>query len=354
MMGAYEKALRALRFEEVDHVPVVLPLVGAIYARLAGIPDEEYYADPATMLDAQIWFYEQIADVFTFPGIWPDFGAVAELGGMGARIVFSKDAPPYLHEPVLRDVKEIAGFQPPDPRKAEFTAKNLEYLKYFQQHLPDKLRKKYGFMDGHLFCGGPGEIAALMLGYEKFFYGIYDFPELIHELLRKVTDFIKAYLRAQIEIVGPPRRIYVWDHLPGMLNYQIYAQFVHPYLYEVFEFVKEAEIRLYHNENNYPHLLDLISELPCNVCHIGPKHDLSQSKTRLKKCVMGNLHPIVDLLQASEEELRHRCKTMIKTAGQGGGLWLSTAGGMAPETGLERIKIIINVANETHAGDDRI
>lgn len=346
-MKLYENALKSLRFEETERVPVVLPMVGSIYSSIAGVPDNEYYLDPSKMLEVQLSFYDKLPGVFTHPGLWPDFGAMAELGGMGAKIDFPQNAPPYMANPILNDITEITIFQPKDPRKAEFTAMVLEYLKYFYKNTPDSLKKKYGFMDGSLFCGGPGEICALILGYEKFFYAMYDYPKLLHELLRKVTDFIKEYLTAQIEIVGAPKRIYLWDHLPGMINRQAYAEYVHPYLKEVFSFVDDAEIKLYHNENNYPHLLDLVRDLPCNVCHIGPKHNLAEAKRVLNKCVMGNLYPIEDLLYASNKELKERCIMMIKTVGKGGGLWLSSAGGLAPGTTIEKMKVIIDTANET-------
>lgn len=346
-MSVYEEALRAVNFQETKHVPVVFSMTGLVYSRLAGVPDDEYYADPAKMLETQLWYHAQMPDVYTFPGIWPDFGAMAELGGMGAKVAFSKDAPPYMVGHIFNNVEEIAKFNPPDPRRAEFTAMNLAFLKYFNEHIPEKYKKEYGFIEGHLFCGGPGEIAALALGYDKFFYAVYDYPGLVHQLLRKITDFVKEYLRAQMEIVGPAKRIYVWDHIPGMLNREIYAEFVHPYLCEVFDFVKDAEIKVFHNENNYPHLMDLVAKVPCNVCHIGPKHDLVETKNVLKKCLMGNLHPIADLIEASDQELRQRCQEMIKTAGKGGGLWLSTAGGMAPQTTMHTLKLIAEVAKET-------
>lgn len=346
-MKVYENALRALNFQDIERVPVVFPMVGTIYSRLAGVPDNEYYLDPSKMLEAQLSFYEKLPGVFTFPGLWPDFGAMAELGGMGAKISFPVDAPPYMEKPILNSVEEISSFEPGDPRKAEFTARVLDYLKYFNKNVPTSIREEYGLVDGCLFCGGPGEISALILGYEKFFYGVYDHPELIHELLRKVTSFVIEYLKAQIEIVGPPRGIYLWDHLPGMLNRQVYSEFIHPYLHEVFTFVNGAQIKFYHNENNYPHLMDIVRDLPCNLCHIGPKHDLAETKRVLDKCLMGNLYPIEDVLYASDHEIIERCKMMIKAAGKGGGLWLSSGGGLAPDTTLERLKLIVEVANET-------
>ncbi|AKX95198.1 uroporphyrinogen decarboxylase [Moorella thermoacetica] len=339
----YHEILATAMFRPINpHVPVVLWAIGQTYAPFAKIPDNEYYADPAKMLEAQVKFYERFPDVLTIPGIWPDLGLMAELGALGAELEFPDDAPPQSRGGAFEDIREVENWEVPDPKKADYTSQTLDYLKYFCKHLPEEPRKKWGFLDGHIFCGGPGEISGLLLGYDKFSYAMYDYPQLVHILLRKVTDFIKSYIDAQIEIVGEPKRVIIWDHIPGMLSRELFDEFIHPYMKEVFTHVEKATLRIYHNENNYPHLLDLMRDIPANVCHIGPKHDLVESKRVLKKCVMGNVHPIQELLLGTNEEIEAKCKTIIETAGRGGGLWLSTGGGMAPETPVEKMQVLID------------
>jgi len=111
-----------------------------------------------------------------------------------------------------------------------------------------------------------------------------------------------------------------------------YRQIRLPLMNEVFTYVGQAKLRVYYNGNNYPHLLDLAKDIPANVCHVGPKHDLIQTSDTLNKCVMGNVHPIEELLRGSMDDVEKRCKRIIESAGKGGGIWLSTAGGMEPET----------------------
>ncbi len=340
----YQRMLRAMTMQPGDEVPACLWAIGQTYAPFAGIPDHQYYDDPAKMLAAQVAFYEQFPDVFTVPGIWPDMGLVPEAGALGCEVEFLKTSPPHIRRPALQDIDEAPAFTPPDPRQAPYTSQVLQNLRYFAAHLGREPRDKFGFLDGHLFLGGPGEVTALLLGYDKYAYALADKPELVHALTRKVTDFLKRYVDAQVEIVGHPRRVIIWDHLPGMLSLRTYAEFVHPYLKELFAYVAEAEIRIYHNENNYPHLLGVMKEIPATVFHIGPRHDIAATKRALGKCVMGNVHPINELLDGSEEDIVARCRQIIETAGTGGGLWLSTAGGMAPETPVERMRILVETA----------
>lgn len=346
-MNSYVNALKALNFEELERVPVVFWAIGQNYAPFSGIPDNEYYQDPAVMLDAQLKFHEHFPDLFTVPGPWPDFGGVAELGAFGAVIEFPSNAPPQVRVSPLQRIEEVDNLVAPDPRKANFTSRILKYLAYFRQHLPREMIKDFGHLDGHMFCMGPGELSALMIGYEKFIYAMYDDPQRVHRLCRIVTDFLKDYLVAMMEIVGPAKRVIIVDHFPGMISSDTYNEYVHPYLGEVFDFIKGAEIRLYHNENDYPHLLNDVKHLNANVCHVGAKHDLGKDKFILNKCLMGNIHPISTLLRGSLTDIRKSCQDIIHTAGGGGGLWLSTAGGMAPETSEDRMELILEVAAKT-------
>lgn len=330
-----------------ERMPVCLWTIGQTYAPFAGIPDDQYYADPEKMLNAQVLFHEQFPDTFTVPGIFPDLGLVPELGAMGCQVEFLDYSPPHIRKSALEDLSQAATFQTPDPRTAPYTSQVLSYLKYFKANLPKHWTEKQGYLDGHVFCGGPGEVTALLIGYDKYCYGMVDTPELVHVLARKVTDFLKEYIDAQLEIVGPLKRAIIWDHFPGMVSEKMYKEFVHPYLKELFDHIKEAEIRVYHNENNYPHLLGTIKEINANVVHIGPKHNLAETRDRLDKCVMGNLHPVNEMLEGSDQEVVAKCQEIIKLAGPGGRYLLSTGGGMAPETPIERMRLLIKTANQT-------
>src|SRR5512133_3479111 len=130
-MNGYQAALKALRFEETERVPVVFWAIGQNYAPFAGVPDDQYYADPEKMLAAQLEFHRCFDDVLCLPGLWPDFGGVPELGAMGAQIAFPCDSPPHGRRTPLQDIAEVEDWDLPDPRRADFTSQILDYLRYF-------------------------------------------------------------------------------------------------------------------------------------------------------------------------------------------------------------------------------
>jgi len=339
MMGeCYKKVLYSLSLREEQRIPV-LWVVGQNYASFAQVSYESYYKDPELMLSAQIRFFKEFSNIFTLPGIWPDLGLIPEAGALGCKIRFFSYQDPQIWKPAL-PLHEVDRLRVPDPSKAEYTSNVLKYLRYFKNNLPSSIQKKFGFLDGQVFCGGPGEVSALVVGYDQFLIGMYDSPKNIHTLLRKVTSFIKSYIEAQLKIVGPVKRIIIWDHSPGMCSVDLYREFIHPYLKEIFLAYNYAKIRVYHNENNYTHLLPLIRELKANIYHIGPEQNLSESSKILQSCVMGNIHPIKVLLRGNPDYIKKICKEKVANF-KGKCLLLSTGGGMAPETPIKNIKALV-------------
>ncbi|GBC74976.1 hypothetical protein HRbin06_00284 [archaeon HR06] len=61
---------------------------------------------------------------------------------------------------------------------------------------------------------------------------------------------------------------------------------------------------------------------------------------------MGNLHPPGILLKGKPEEVYQETVRIIKMAGEGGGLWISSGGGMAPNTPFENIDAIIKAIED--------
>lgn len=338
--NSYQRILSCLSSDEKRQIVPVLWTVGQTYATFSQASYEDYYKNPRLMLDTQIKFFKEFQDVFTLPGIWPDMGLVPEAGAFGCKVKFFSYQDPQILKPAI-PLQDVARLRIPNPLEAECTSVVLKYLRYFKKNLPSSIQEKFEFLDGHVFSGGPGEVSALVVGYDQFLMGMYDFPDKVHILVRKVTDFIKNYIEAQMEIVGPVKRIIIWDHSPGMCSFDLYKEFIHPYLKEIFLTYNQAKIRLYHNENNYTHLLSLVKEFKANIYHIGPDHDLNESSEILQGCVMGNLHPIKTLLRGKPDYIKKVCREKADNF-KGRCLLLSTGGGMAPGTPVENMKALIN------------
>ncbi|HWQ07878.1 MAG TPA: uroporphyrinogen decarboxylase family protein, partial [Holophaga sp.] len=96
-MTSTERVGRALRFQEPDRVPFVLPLT-LHGAREAGIPIRDYLRNPRAMAEAQVRMRVRYGHDcflgFTYSS--------AELEAFGGETVFFEDGPPNGGAPVIR------------------------------------------------------------------------------------------------------------------------------------------------------------------------------------------------------------------------------------------------------------
>ena len=52
-------------------------------------------------------------------------------------------------------------------------------------------------MEKFMMSMGPAEVAGLLIGYEKFYLGMFDDPARLKRLMELVTDFIIDWLKMQ-------------------------------------------------------------------------------------------------------------------------------------------------------------
>jgi hypothetical protein len=147
-----------------------------------------------------------------------------------------------------------------------------------------EIKQKYPKIDKYLRidhpdCQGPFDLCELLYG-SGIFVDLYDKPELIHALLRKLSDFYKAFLDKWFSIV--PRvddyhsyfgilhrgNICVRDDSAMNLSPNLYEEFVYPYDYEVLKHFNGGAV---HFCGRGDHYIKKMSEMDC-LYHV----DMSQ------------------------------------------------------------------------------
>ncbi|MBD3307200.1 hypothetical protein GF339_12285 [candidate division KSB3 bacterium] len=344
-MHPYDRILRAARGEPIDRIPAVLWGFGQTYAPFAGLADRAYYADPATMLRAQLAFHERFPDTFTIPGIWPDHGSVPVASAFGCEVDFPADSPPRIISKAISDLSQVHTLPVADPKRSPYTRRILDYLAYFRDHIPDAVRQKFGFLDGHVHLGGPIDRACLIAGYEQVLLGMKITPQAVHDLLDRVVEFALRYIDAQREVVGSIKRISMSDHITGLTNRELFLEFILPRYNAIFDYA-DADLRFYHNETNWNHLIPDMPEIHCDVIHAGPDLDWARANRHIPQCIMGTLDPIQVLAEGTCEDIRADVRRILTQAERTTKLWFSTGGGMHPRTPPENMQCMIDAVAE--------
>jgi hypothetical protein len=236
------KTADVFAFREVDQPPY---MVNSALYWLFGLdmdtfPDN-YFDDPAVMTNFQErTYYDQVKEIEDdfVPYLMPWFGTVVAASALGCKIEFIPKQDPAANPRFypIQKPEDIRKLQVPDPEKDGLMPKVLDFLRFMKTHsfLP------VGITDFQ----GPLTTANQLMGYDKLIYLMYDHPNLVHELMDKVTETLILWIKKQKEVIGEPltecisdQQVYtgrhagVWfsDDDAVLVSEKIYKEFVVPY-----------------------------------------------------------------------------------------------------------------------------
>lgn len=152
---------------------------------------------------------------------------------MGMDLKFVKGEGPVFENPInsMEDLDKLS---------TERAVKHLDYVYDTIKLTRDKLAKDKALIG---FCGAPWTIATYMIeGGSTKTYNIskkmvYDNPQLLHAILRKVTNALKLYLEEQIK--AGVDAVQIFDSWASALEESAYMEFGFSYINEIVDFLKE-------------------------------------------------------------------------------------------------------------------
>ncbi len=161
---------------------------------------------------------------------------------MGMDLKFVKGEGPVFENPInsMEDLDKLS---------TERAVKHLDYVYDTIKLTRDKLAKDKALIG---FCGAPWTIATYMIeGGSTKTYNIskkmvYDNPQLLHAILRKVTNALKLYLEEQIK--AGVDAVQIFDSWASALEESAYMEFGFSYINEIVDFLKER----------YPHIAVIV------------------------------------------------------------------------------------------------
>lgn len=158
---------------------------------------------------------------------------------MGMDLEFIKGQGPVFHDPIKtqEDVDRLIG--------GEEAANKLTYVYETIKLLKEKLPEDKALIG---FTGAPWTLATYMIeGQGTKTYNLckkmmYSNPELLHNILRKVTDIVKLYLEKQIQAGADV--VQIFDSWAAAIEPGRYDEFSWKYMVEIAEYIKDK----------YPHI----------------------------------------------------------------------------------------------------
>lgn len=340
----WDRFLRACRREPVDRTPVW-------FMRQAGRYMAEYRAIRKDHTLLEICRTPELAVEVTLQPVramgvdaailFADI--LLPLEPMGAPFEFAAGEGPVIHHPVREraDVERLHGFEP-----EEGLGHVLEAIRILSRELAGKTP-----LIG--FAGAPFTLASYLIegGKSSHFAKVkrfmYSEPALWNDLMRKLSDVVRVYLRAQV--AAGANAVQLFDSWVGCLSPTDYETFVFPHVREILTDVHSLGVPVIHFGVDTGSLLELIQKAGGTVIGVDWRTPLSQARARLGNGValQGNLDPL--LLLAPRDLLAERVVEVLDEAGTTPGHVFNLGHGILPETPPHAVRFVRELVHEKSA-----
>ncbi|HEX9027915.1 MAG TPA: uroporphyrinogen decarboxylase family protein, partial [Anaerolineales bacterium] len=172
------------------------PVISSLFSTEGTDTVRDRLQDPRKFLRAQLEEIQgQLALQGDFvPALTPTIGVVGIPSAFGCPVVWQEKDFPTVR-PCIREPEEIADLQLPDLRAGEL-GRILDYTRFFREETGGQLPIRLTDIQG------PLDNASLMMGHNNFLLATRTHPDLVHQLLQKITDLTIALVREQRRLVG--------------------------------------------------------------------------------------------------------------------------------------------------------
>jgi uroporphyrinogen decarboxylase len=337
----WDRFLRACRREPVDRTPVW-------FMRQAGRYMAEYRAIRKDHTLLEICRTPELAVEVTLQPVramgvdaailFADI--LLPLEPMGAPFEFAAGEGPVIHHPIRdrADVERLHSFEP-----EEGLGHVLEAIRILSRELAGKTP-----LIG--FAGAPFTLASYLIegGKSSHFAKVkrfmYSEPELWNELMHKLSEVVRVYLRAQV--TAGASAIQLFDSWVGCLSPTDYETFVLPHVRSILSDVQTLGVPVIHFGVDTGSLLELIKEAGGTVIGVDWRTPLSAARKRLGDtvAVQGNLDPL--LLNAPRALLAKRVDEVLTEAGPAPGHIFNLGHGILPETPPDAVRFVREFVHE--------
>ncbi|NPV09450.1 MAG: hypothetical protein HPY83_16005 [Anaerolineae bacterium] len=218
-----------------------------------------------------------------------------------------------------------------------------------------------GFEDYAVLGGVWGwffEAASELVGMERWFYLLYDCPDLAHAILDKIMAFMEATSEMMFARAGRHIDIcftgddYGFQSGP-MLSQRMFGRFVRPYLQRLYDVGRRyGKLIMHHSCGSVAYLLPTLMEMGLNILEpvqVGAADMAPEVLARLyggKLCFHGSIDTQATLPFGTPEDVRREVRARVETFRPYGGFTIAPSQHLLPEIPTQNIVAMYEAAWE--------
>ncbi len=336
----WEMLKRVINGEILNPLPVGFIIDCPWLPNWYGINILDYFTNDELWLNANLKALNDFPDVMFLPGFWSEYGMCTEPSAFGARCTFPANEFPHAHK-VINSVDDIENLPQPNPKTDGFLPFVLNRLKLAQPKI-----EAAGHKIRFAVARGPLNIASYLMGSTEFLTTMMMQPEKAHELMRKITDYLKDWLHLQMETFPSIDGILMLDDIIGFMGEEEFRTFGLPYFKELYD--ANVSVKFLHNDAPCKVSAPLLPEFGVNLFNMGFEITLNELKelTKNKVTMLGNIPPRDVLASGDVAKVTQVTTELVNSLSDKSRVIFSCGGGMPPAVSSENIKAFINAVRK--------
>lgn len=271
-----------------------------------------------------------IADKYDMPAALGYMDLSVEAEAFGAHTVYGADEVPTIIGRLIADEEAAKAIKIPKIGAGR-TGVNIDTIK----------KAKMLIMDRPVFsqCTGPFSLAGRLMNVNDIMLHCYETPEMVHTVLRKVTDFLIEYV-TELKKAGADG-VVMAEPLAGLLSPGLMSEFSSKYVREIVDAVQDKHfLVIYHNCGSaVSHLMKEILDTGCFAFHFGDSVAMIKMLETVPRnyLVMGNISPAQVFNGNSTEHVRLETLKLLRTCGRYNNFVLSSGCDISPNVDLDNV-----------------
>jgi len=329
-----------VRGELVQPIPTAFIIDSPWLPGWAGHTILDYFTDERLFLEDNLKAIRRFPETIFLPGFWSEYGMCTEPSAFGSVSIWGENEFPFAKK-VLLSSSDVERLEQPDARKHGLLPFVIKRLKHLQPEI-----EKAGHKIRFAVARGPLNIASFLMGTPEFMEALKTEPELMHHLLRIVTDFLVEWIAVQCEAFPTIDGILLLDDIVGFVSRRDFETFALPYLQRAFS--ADVTVKFFHNDAPAKASAPLLEAAGINLFNFGIQHKLADMKdwTRNRIALLGNIPPREVLAEGTPTDVRHSVVEMLDSLEDTSRLIVSCGGGMPPNAPTENIQTLISTVQE--------
>lgn len=315
-----------------------LPVLSFPSIQKMGITVNDIVKDP----DKQAEGIRIIADSFDTAAAVSYMDLSVEAEAFGSTIRFSDEDVPTVIGSIISTMEEAEALKVPEVGAGR-TGANIESMRKAREMVTDR----------PLFAGviGPFSLAGRLMDVSEAMIYCYDDPDMVHEVLGKVTEFLIAYCNAYKEtgIDG----VVVAEPLAGLLSEDLAEEFSAEYMKKIVQEVQtENFLIVYHNcGNSAIRTVNTIVNNGCRVFHFGNAINMEEMMSHIPaNCIaMGNVDPASEFRNGTPESIYKATTDVLNACSKYDNFVISSGCDIPPTSPWENIEAFFKAVSDFKA-----